>query len=130
VKWLVDRARPDIDPLAGFAGPSFPSGHSATAAATLAAVALVLGRRRGRLTKAVLAGLAAGLAVAVATSRVLLGVHWFTDVLAGLALGWAWFAICVIAFGGRLLRFGAPVEAAERADALEKRVDKKVEAPR
>ena len=37
----------------------------------------------------------------------LLDVHWLTDVIGGLALGWAWFALCAIAFGGRLLRFGA-----------------------
>jgi hypothetical protein len=37
--------------------------------------------------------------------------------VAGLALGWAWFALCAMAFGGRLLRFGAPVEAAERVEA-------------
>jgi len=42
-------------------------------------------------------------------------VHWLSDVVGGLALGWGWFAACSIAFGGRLLRFGAPVEAAERA---------------
>lgn len=46
-------------------------------------------------------------AVAVATSRVLLDVHWLTDVIGGLALGWAWFAIGTIAFA-RLLRSGAP----------------------
>jgi len=41
-------------------------------------------------------------------------VHWLSDVVAGLALGWAWFAVCAIAFGGRLLRFGATAEALER----------------
>jgi membrane-associated phospholipid phosphatase len=45
---------------------------------------------------------------------VLLGVHWLSDVIAGLALGSAWFCVCAIAFGGRLLRFGAPAEEAER----------------
>jgi undecaprenyl-diphosphatase len=118
-KLVVSRDRPAIRQLTGFSGSSFPSGHAATAAASLAALALLLGLRRSHRAKAALTGVAVGLAVAVASTRVLLGVHWFTDVLAGLALGWAWFAICSIAFGGRLLRFGAPVEAAERAEALE-----------
>jgi membrane-associated phospholipid phosphatase len=43
---------------------------------------------------------------------VLLGVHWFSDVVAGLVIGWSWFGICAVAFGGRLLRFGAPGEVA------------------
>jgi membrane-associated phospholipid phosphatase len=110
VKYLVDRARPDVDPLAGFGGPSFPSGHSATAAATLAVCALLLGRRRPLAVRSTLAGVAAGLAIAVAATRVLLGVHWLTDTIAGLVLGWTWFAACSIAFGGRLLRFAEPVD--------------------
>ncbi len=112
VKEAVDRARPTIDPLAAALGPSFPSGHSSTAAAFFAALALLLGRRRSDRQKAVLAGIAVGLAVAVGCSRVLLDLHWLSDVVGGLALGWGWFALCAAAFGGWLLRFGAPVESA------------------
>ena len=117
-KFVVDRARPDIHRLTGFSGSSFPSGHATTAAATFAAIALLVGRGRSWRAKALLAGAAAAIAVAVATSRVLLGVHWFTDVLAGLAMGWAWFALSSIAFGGRVLRFGRPAEVAEEVSAL------------
>jgi membrane-associated phospholipid phosphatase len=117
IKVLVARARPAIDPLAGFTGASFPSGHTTAAASFYAAAALVLGRGRSFKARTILAGIAAGIAVAVAASRVLLGVHWLTDVVAGLALGWSWFAICSIAFGGRLMRFGAPVEAAQEVAA-------------
>ncbi|HSS81582.1 MAG TPA: phosphatase PAP2 family protein [Gaiellaceae bacterium] len=115
VKDLAHRVRPTFNPAAATLGPSFPSGHSATAAAFYACAALLIGRRRGRPVRALLAGLAVGIAVAVAASRVLLDVHWLTDVIAGLALGWAWFSVCSIAFGGRLLRFGAGAETAARA---------------
>jgi membrane-associated phospholipid phosphatase len=123
VKQLADRLRPTFNPAAATLGPSFPSGHSATAAAFYATVALLLGRWRGRRARAVLAGLAVGIAVTVAASRVLLDVHWLSDVIAGLALGWAWFSICAIAFGGRILRFGAAAEQAARvADVAERPV--------
>jgi undecaprenyl-diphosphatase len=114
VKQLADRARPAFNPAAASLGPSFPSGHSATAAAFYATAALLIGRWRGRTARAVLTGLAVGIAVAVAASRVLLDVHWLSDVIAGLALGWAWFAVCGIAFGGRILRFGAAAETTAR----------------
>jgi len=118
VKHLADRVRPAVNPVAETLGPSFPSGHSSWSAAFFAAAALLLSRGRGRRERAAIAGIAAGLAVTVAGSRVLLSVHWLSDVIAGLALGTAWFAICAIAFGGRLLRFGAPAEtAASAADA-------------
>jgi membrane-associated phospholipid phosphatase len=112
VKAAIDRARPAIDPVAATLGPSFPSGHSSTAAALFAALALLAGRRRGVRARAALAAAAVGIAVAVACSRVMLDLHWTSDVVAGLALGWGWFAACAIAFGGWLVEFGAPVERA------------------
>jgi membrane-associated phospholipid phosphatase len=115
VKNLADRVRPALNPVAETLGPSFPSGHSSWSAAFFAAAALLLSRGRGRHARAAIAGIAAGLAVTVAGSRVLLDVHWLSDVIAGLALGSAWFAICAVAFGGRLLRFGVPAEEAARA---------------
>ena len=118
VKQLVDRARPTIEAVAATLGPSFPSGHTSTAAASWAAFALVAGRWWGRRAWPALAGVAVGIAVGVACSRVFLDVHWLTDVLGGLALGWAWFAACAIAFGGRVLRFGATAEAAGDSSAV------------
>jgi membrane-associated phospholipid phosphatase len=110
IKDLADRVRPDFEPLAATLGPSFPSGHSSWSAAFLAAAALVLSRERSRGRRAALAGTAAALAASVGVTRVLLDEHWLSDVIAGLAVGWAWFAVCCIAFGGRILRFGATAE--------------------
>ena len=117
IKDLVDRARPTLNPIAADARPVVPERALLHRGRVL--------RRRGadprpaprRAARALLAGGAVGIAVAVAASRVLLDVHWLSDVIAGLALGWAWFALCAIAFGGRLLHFGEPVEraAARRA---------------
>ncbi len=116
LKHLVGRERPDFAQLAGFGGTAFPSGHSAAAAATWAAVAYLLGRGRSRATKGLLTALAVLIAGAVAATRVLLGVHWLTDVIAGLAVGFGWFLAVAVAFGGRVLRLGARIaEAVDEA---------------
>jgi membrane-associated phospholipid phosphatase len=112
IKVAIDRARPELRPRAVFSGTSFPSGHTTAAAATYLAVALVLGIACSPRGRAVLGSAAVAIAVAVGCTRVLLGVHWFSDVLAGLLIGWAWFGLCAVAFGGRLLRLGAPAEVA------------------
>jgi undecaprenyl-diphosphatase len=117
IKLLVDRTRPSFNAAAASLGPSFPSGHSTTAAAFYATAALLLGRHRSRATRAALTGAAVGIAVAVACSRVLLDFHWLTDVIGGLMLGWGWFALCGIAFGGRIVYFGAAAELAAHTAA-------------
>lgn len=111
LKVTVRRDRPSVLHLVPASGFSFPSGHAVAAAAAWSAVALVAGRGRTRRVRAVLAGAAALVAASVAASRALLGVHWLTDVIAGLAIGWGWFTIVAIMFGGRLQRLGEPVAA-------------------
>ncbi|MBI2237960.1 MAG: phosphatase PAP2 family protein [Actinobacteria bacterium] len=80
--WLA-RPRPP-GPLIAATGGSFPSGHAASAAATAFALALLLGRP-GRRRRWV-AG-AAVYSAAMALSRVYLGAHWLSDVVAGTLLG-------------------------------------------
>ena len=109
LKLIVHRDRPSVLRLVAVHGYSFPSGHTVAAASCWMAIALVVGRDRSRLARASLAAVAALIAVSVATSRALLGVHWLTDVIAGLAIGWGWFTIVAIIFGGRAQRLGDPV---------------------
>jgi membrane-associated phospholipid phosphatase len=110
LKWSIMRERPPVEHLVGSAGSSFPSGHSAAAAACWLAVALVVSRWVSRRWRPFLFGGAVVIACVVAASRALLGVHWLTDVIAGLLVGWTWFFLVAIAFGGRNQRLGEPVE--------------------
>ncbi len=120
VKDLVGRVRPTLDPAATSLGPSFPSGHSSTSAAFYAAAALIIGRHLPRRARQIVVAASVAIAVAVAASRVLLDLHWLSDVIGGLSLGWAWFALCGVVFGGRLLipTAGVDVAAAEAAAPL------------
>jgi membrane-associated phospholipid phosphatase len=117
IKVIIDRARPELRPRADFTGTSFPSGHTTAAAATYLAVALVLAIGSSPRARAALVGVAVAIGVAVACTRVFLGVHWFSDAVAGLAIGWSWFGLCAVAFGGRILRFGAPAKVAVSSPA-------------
>ncbi|HEX4655202.1 MAG TPA: phosphatase PAP2 family protein [Mycobacteriales bacterium] len=95
LKHAVDRTRPVLaHPLATAAGASFPSGHAFGSAALWGTFAALLPAPRwARLATAVV------VPVVVAATRVLLGVHYVSDVLAGLLLGWAAAALGAKAFG-------------------------------
>jgi membrane-associated phospholipid phosphatase len=94
IKPLVGRSRPVFDQLVGGRGDSFPSGHVTATTALLVAAAWYAGHGRTPAVRRALWVGAAGGGIAMAVSRVYLGVHWPTDVLAGLLLGttWTWMA--------------------------------------
>jgi len=95
-KALFDRPRPDLVPHGTLvSSASFPSGHSMMAAVVWLTLAAMVARvQPSRAVRVYLTALAIAVTLAVGFSRVWLGVHWPTDVLAGWAAGAAWALIC------------------------------------
>jgi len=91
-KALYGRPRPDLVPHEAYVySGSFPSGHSTmSTAAFLTLAMLIASLEPRRRSKALAYTVAAFFVVGVGFSRVYLGVHWPTDVLAGWCLGSAW----------------------------------------
>ena len=88
LKEVVNRDRPDLSRMVDGTGFSFPSGHVMAAVALWGLLPVVVGlytRRRALWWASV--AVAGTIIVLVAASRVYLGVHWFSDAVAGLLLG-------------------------------------------
>ncbi|MEN3977025.1 phosphatase PAP2 family protein [Emcibacter sp. SYSU 3D8] len=99
MKIAFGRERPDIVPhLMTETSLSFPSGHAMNSAILYLTLGALLARaQNGRRQQAYMFGVAALVAVVVGLSRVYLGVHWPTDVLAGWSVGAAWAMGCMAA---------------------------------
>ena len=91
MKHMFLRQRPDVMyHLVEQGGYSFPSGHSATSMAVYGLLFYLIRKHcRNPLAKNILSGICLFLALTVGPSRLYVGVHWFTDVMAGWCIGGA-----------------------------------------
>jgi undecaprenyl-diphosphatase len=96
LKLGYERPRPDLVPHAAKVyTASFPSGHAMLSAVVFLTLGALLARvHKPRRVKLFFLGLAVALTILVGASRVYLGVHWPSDVLAGWCVGAAWAGLC------------------------------------
>ena len=113
VTLLVDRQRPPVKHLdAAPPTSSFPSGHTAAAVALYGALAVLASERaRSALVRGLFVALAVLVPLVVAASRMYRGMHYLSDVLGGLLLGWLWLLACV-----RAVRLGVAHRALRHGD--------------
>ena len=97
LKDVFHRTRPEIFPWGTDAfTSSFPSGHAMSAAVVYGTVAYLAARlQRSHLARAITIGVAFVLIVLISLSRIYLGVHYPSDTLAGVTIGFAWAAFCM-----------------------------------
>jgi len=100
-----ERPRPPIDlRLTQAGGYALPSGHSLQSAAIWGTVAVLVASQVPRALRRRAWSAAAAMAFAVGLSRIYLGVHWTTDVLAGWAIGAVLVAVAGVAMRSRSRR--------------------------
>lgn len=100
LKAYFARARPDLaEALRHASGYSFPSGHAMGSTVTFAALSYLAFRAIPRWRwRAAAVAFAVSMIVAIASSRIYLGVHWISDIGAGIAAGLIWFVTTTVAY--------------------------------
>lgn len=111
MKRLADRPRPDTA-FVDASSTSFPSGHALGDMVAVLALAVVLLPHVRPTIRPWLVGVGAAVVVSVGVGRVALNVHHLSDVVAGWALGYVYFALCLL-----ILRSPAATAAAETPEA-------------
>ncbi|WP_174275302.1 phosphatase PAP2 family protein, partial [Sphingomonas bacterium] len=95
LKLMFDRPRPDfLWHLVTEKDWSFPSGHAMGSMILYPLLGAIAGSTRGRARSCWLAGLGMLVALTIGASRVVLGVHWISDVIGGWLIGLAW--LCAV----------------------------------
>jgi undecaprenyl-diphosphatase len=122
LKALVGRDRPDLERMVNGHGPSFPSGHVMASVALWGLLPLVVGLfTRSRVIWWISVAFSGSLILAIAASRVYLGVHWFSDVVGGLLLG-SFFLLAIEAVLGYVHRINGCGAGRRHAAAAPDRV--------
>ena len=109
LKAAFERPRPAFpDPIATASGFSFPSGHAMVSLTVYGALAFViLATTKSRRARVLVLATAAALVLAIGFSRLYLGVHYVSDVLAAYGAGVAWLMLCGLTLvGASRLRTG------------------------
>ncbi|MFB9740024.1 phosphatase PAP2 family protein [Pseudonocardia sulfidoxydans] len=97
LKVFFDRPRPPVATrLVNETNESLPSGHATMSVVIVGALVVLLWTGRGTVARVALLTAATLWVVAVGATRIYLGVHWFSDVLAGWFVGATWLAVCVV----------------------------------
>jgi undecaprenyl-diphosphatase len=117
-KNLADRPRP-AGALTGAASSAFPSGHAVAVMAGVLALLTISAAMFTPRRRTVAIALGAVLVIAIGAARVILNVHYPSDVVAGWALGYLWYFVCLVVIrpGKVVIRPGKPhLDAASQLD--------------
>lgn len=99
LKVLIDRSRPpELSRLVAETNESLPSGHATMAMVVIGSLVALAWAGRTATARATMVAAAAVWIGAVGATRVYLGVHWFSDVVAGWLVGATWLTVCVLAW--------------------------------
>lgn len=109
LKWVFQRARPDIHRLIEITGYSYPSGHSMAAFSFYSVLAYLLWRHiDSRAGRGTLISISVIMILGIGLSRVYLGVHYPSDILGGYLAACAWLGFLVRSYEKRMVKRANP----------------------